>query len=268
MPRPRLPWFKVWVGVTRDAKIVTLSDRLFRVWVELLDAASEQKIRGRFDSYAAAAAIVRRKPAEVRQVAAAGLLDEFQDGIWLHDWQDWQRWRPEDSHPNDLGITHESLRNGTGTTHESRSKIEAPRVERAKKRDVDVDVEGDEERKEVRDTYVGGTALENRAPPTKSSSPTHPGNPRVAETIDAFRALRIDVSMSARDMSAIKHSDAPPQLIAEVYDAVARRVYGDDFMRKRLSVHEAVDWVNGYREQKLQDAWESGDDGPLMAKDG
>jgi hypothetical protein len=152
MPRPRLPWFKIWCGATRDSKIVTLSDRLFRVWVELLDAASEQKIRGRFDSYAAAAAIVRRKPAEVRQVAAAGLMDESQDGIWMHDWQDWQRWRPEDSLTNNTGMTHESLPNDPGLTTESLaidSRITTDKhtidtAPRAKKREGDIDVDVEE----------------------------------------------------------------------------------------------------------------------------
>lgn len=147
MPKPRLQWFKVWVGATRHEKIVTLDDRSFRAWVELLDAASEQPIRGRFTSCAAAAAIIRRPPALVRRLAQARLLDERDDGLWLHDWSEWQRWQADEHTPNGSGITHESLTNGvaipnesppeshtngTGITHESHAIDTPPRVERAK----------------------------------------------------------------------------------------------------------------------------------------
>jgi hypothetical protein len=52
--------------------------------------------------------------------------------------------------------------------------------------------------------------------------------------------------MTARDYAAIKHSTAAPGVIAEVYLAVAGNEWGDDFQRKRLSVHEACDWVPAY----------------------
>jgi hypothetical protein len=237
---------------------VQLSDRTFRVWQELLDAANEQKIRGRFDSYSAAAAIIRRKPAEVRLVAAAGLLDESADGVWLHDWKDWQRWKPEDegltndepTSPEDPDydspITHESHRNGSGITHEKHRKTRS--LARARE---DVDVEGDVDVERERDTRSSPSLRSGAAASEKR------GNPRVQAVIEAFRALSGDVYLTPRDHAAIKRSDVPPELIAQTYDAVARGAWGDDFMRKRLSVHEAIEWANAYQ------ARETGDDGPF-----
>ena len=145
MPRQRLPWFKIWVGATRHEKVVTLDDRSFRAWIELLDAASEQPVRGRFTSCAAAAAIIRRPPALLKRLIEARLIDEREDGIWLHDWADWQRWKPEDEPSNNTGITQESPGNNTGITQESGTNKKPPRVERAKKRDVDVEGEGEKD---------------------------------------------------------------------------------------------------------------------------
>jgi hypothetical protein len=145
MPKPRLSWFKVWVGATRHEKVATLDDRTFRIWVELLDAASQQQVRGRFPSYAAAAAVVRRPVASIRRLAQARLLDDREDGVWLHDWPDWQRWHPDDSPTNDTGITPESHANDSPSTQEShtidtRGGVSARRG-RGRVKDVDVEEE-------------------------------------------------------------------------------------------------------------------------------
>lgn len=171
MPKQRLPWFKVWVGATRHEKVVTLDDRTFRAWVELLDAASEQQVRGRFTSSKAAAAIIRRPVALVKRLTDAHLLDERDDGLWLHDWSDWQRWRPDDEHGNDTGLTYESHRNSNGNTPDPPPNDTPPRVERAKteKREEDVDVDGD------KDEY----------PPGATHQPPK-GRRRTTEIDDAF----------------------------------------------------------------------------------
>lgn len=158
MPAKRLPWFKLWVGATRHEKVATLPDSAFRTWVELLDAASQQTPRGRFLSIHAAAAVVRRPARTVASLVRAGLLDERQDGVWMHDWTDWQRWRPEDDangtesppHPPPINTrtTHEQHRNVNGTPPEELANVEAPRASNAKteKRDGDGDVDGEERR--------------------------------------------------------------------------------------------------------------------------
>jgi hypothetical protein len=145
MPAKRLPWFKVWVGATRHEKVATLSDTDFRTWVELLDAGAQQSVRGHFDSAATAAAVVRRPLASVKRLIAARLLDDQPDGVWLHDWPDWQRWSPEDD-AIDSRTTPERLTNNTRTTHEQHANVNGTTrdrpsrgAERAKTKDVDVE---------------------------------------------------------------------------------------------------------------------------------
>lgn len=126
MPAKRIPWFKVWIGATAHGKVRQLDDGAFRTWVELLDAAAQQPQRGRFDSRREAAAITRRPTKHIEALLRAGLMDERDDGLWMHDWDDWQRWRQEDSndsptttdhppngHSNDSRTTTEPLLNGS-----------------------------------------------------------------------------------------------------------------------------------------------------------
>lgn len=131
MPRPRLPWFKFWVAATRHEKVAPLSDRAFRTWVELLDAGSQQPTRGHFKSIPAAAAVVRRPLRMIQTLVEAGLLDERPDGVWLHDWREWQRWAPEpgaESLANHTDKTPESLANGSGKVPESLTNHTRARV--------------------------------------------------------------------------------------------------------------------------------------------
>jgi hypothetical protein len=76
---------------------------------------------------------------------------------------------------------------------------------------------------------------------------TH-GNPRVQSVVDCFRAATgaPEPHLNDRDCAAIKHSTAPPHLIAETFLAVKEGEWGDDFQKRRLSIHEACDWVNAY----------------------
>lgn len=96
MPAKRLPWFKLWIGCTAHGKVRQLDDGTFRTWVELLDAASQQPTRGRFASEAEAVAITRRPVKHIRTLVAAGLMDATEDGLWLHDWSEWQEVYPSD----------------------------------------------------------------------------------------------------------------------------------------------------------------------------
>lgn len=93
--------------------------------------------------------------------------------------------------------------------------------------------------------------------PNRTGPETAPGEPaarvnRNGGVIDAIRAQGIEPTLTPRDHGAIKSTSATPALIAEVYGAVYRGEYGDDFMRKRLSVHEAIEWINGYEAWKAQ----------------
>lgn len=117
MPAKRIPWFKIWIGATAHGKVRQLEDGVFRTWVELLDAAAQQPVRGRFASRAEAAAVLRRPVKHMAVLIEAGLIDEDPDKhLVMHDWDDWQRWRQEDS--NDAPPTPEGPTNNTRTTTE------------------------------------------------------------------------------------------------------------------------------------------------------
>jgi hypothetical protein len=235
MPRPRLPWFKVWVGATRHNKLVSLTDREFRVWVELLDSASVQKTRGRFDSVGAAAKILRRRASEVRSVLNAGLMDVTDDGVWMHDWKDWQRWRPEDDqHTNDSDIPpeelandspfpHESHRNGTGKTQIKHRKT--PPLARAGE-DVDVDVDVDRE-EDVETTTTAAT------PRFSDSDRERIG--QVREVLDPF-AISSDPKVWRTVLDDFGHLDLRTEALKQA-DWLRRN------RKKTCSVARYVEWL-------------------------
>jgi len=252
MPAPRLPWFKVWLGATSNSKTAPLTDAVFRTWVELLDAAAQQQWRGRFKDQRSAAAIVRRPAVHVATLVSEGLIDEDADDkhLTMHDWDEWQRWRKEEDYlpPNDNGTpggsTPERLANGraidTGTTRESPADehTSSTRVEeRLKTRDG-------KRREEREKEGQRGDARGEILRPVGAAR----GSPRVKSVIDCFRSMtgEPEPAFNGRDFAAIKHSTAPPHLIAETYLAVKEGEWGDDFQKRRLSVHEACDWVNAY----------------------
>ena len=149
MPAKRLDWFRVWIDATTHEKVRQLDDATFRTWVELLDAAAKQPRRGRFVSRASAASIIRRPVKHVATLIAATLIDESDEGLTMHDWDEWQRWRPQDTiddatppdrppngYPNNSRTTTEHHANG----HSLRVPARAPASgDTETERDTDVD---------------------------------------------------------------------------------------------------------------------------------
>lgn len=86
----------------------------------------------------------------------------------------------------------------------------------------------------------------NNAPNGAAHKPVPKPN-RSAEVIDALRAVGIEPTMTARDHAALKTSTAKPELVAEVYQAVFSGKYGDAYMQRHLTVHDAIGWIDGYR---------------------
>ena len=268
MPAQQLPWFRFWKGATQHDKTRQLGDAEFRTWVELLDLASQQKWRGRFSSQKAAVALVRRPAKHVKTLIEVGLIDEdaTDKHLTMHDWDDWKRWRKEDT--NDSGTTHEGPpdhpTNGLaidypttkGTTpeglHEQHtpSSREEERVKNTDLREESLDVETEDEEK--RDERLKGAA-------SRKTRSAPRGNPRVQAVIEAFRELNVEPMMGPRDYAAIKASNVPPALVVEVFLAVSQKLYGDDFMRKQLSVHNAIDWAGGYVQECLESAIQCGE---------
>jgi hypothetical protein len=70
----------------RHPKIQTLSAVSFQWWFAIVCYASEYGTGGR----AAPALLALRVPSATRSaLVAAGLLDEDVDGLWIHDWQEY-----------------------------------------------------------------------------------------------------------------------------------------------------------------------------------
>lgn len=224
MPAKRLPWFRFWIDATAHGKVRQLDDATFRTWVELLDAAAKQPKRGRFESRKEAVSVLRRPAKHIAALIAATLIDETPEGLVMHDWDEWQRWRQEDT--NDDGSTLDQLANDSGTTRNGHANVLPLRVS----------AEGDTET----DTEAPNGAARAGVPKPNRSS----------QVIDAIRALGQEPNLTARDHAALKASAAKPELVAEVYCAVFRGDYGDPYMQRHLSVREAIGWIDGYRSWK------------------
>lgn len=235
MPNKRLGWYKVWVGTSRHAKIVGLSDRSFRVWHELLDAASEQKVRGHFDSIEIAARVIHRKVAEVQPLIRAGLVDSADGGVWLHDWNDWQRWRPEDAangdgfppdhppndtrstrdrHTNNNGSTTDQHTNANGITHENPSRG----AERAKT----------ETEREIETKPPQSPTGEGRQAMPKPKHERVPISEEDIEDLVGKYAERYGTRQAVRDEieSALNHTAR--------YRAISEKLYVNTWLRREL----------------------------------
>lgn len=91
MPARRLPWFKLWPEAMRHEKITLLSDGVFRTWLVVLAAGSEQSVRWRFASVKHAVSVTGRPSRHIRELIRARLVDELETGeLWVHDWRQWQ----------------------------------------------------------------------------------------------------------------------------------------------------------------------------------
>lgn len=90
MAARRLPWIKLWLESLDHEKVALLSDAQFRTWVRVLCKGSEQPTRWRFASAQHAAAVAGRPLQQVKQLIAARLLDQREDGVWVHDYKHWQ----------------------------------------------------------------------------------------------------------------------------------------------------------------------------------
>lgn len=248
MPNKRILWFKMWIGSTRHEKVAQLDDRTFRAWVELLDGAAQQTVRGRYASVRAAAAVIRRPVGVINRLVAVGLIDERDDGIWMHDWQDWQRWRPEDASNDDPSPTdHPPINTRSpgdqhtmtnGTTHEYPSRA----AERAKRGDGRVET-GDGER----DTPPppSGAPPQLRVVGEPIPKPTPRPTP-VGTLLDKIKSLDCDLEVYGDQGFTGRKLKENPQvdldLVAEAY--VSYR-HGEWPGSKMLRESGALAWVIG-----------------------
>lgn len=251
MPAKRLPWVKLWPELMEREKVRRLTDGQYRTWTYCLLAASQLPTRWRFESFEHAAYVTRRPMKEIKALAAAHFLDERSDGVWVHDATEYQDVYPSDygtgEDPNkpprvrhgpahDNGNLREDSANTPPTLREHSSNGAATVLESSLETEMEIETEKRDERK-------------RRNPP----SPPGGNGSKSAAVIDAFRELGLDPILQPRDHAEIRRSNATPELIAEVYHAVATRQYPDDkkrqdWMLSNLSVHAAIGWINGYLE--------------------
>ena len=244
-----MAWLEIHQSLPTHRKTLALADalgiepvhavgHLTCLWLWTLDNAPEGALMD-VSSRTIARAAQWRKDADafVAALVDAGFLDADH---YVHDWEDY-----------------------AGRIVERRRKdAERKRLERGHEPDVPppsngqpADIHGTSDASRARRTQPNRTQPDRTVPKrTGAGGPHAPvgapprGSPRVKSVIDCFRAMtgEPEPAFNGRDFAAIKHSTAPPHLIAETYLAVAAGDWGDDFQKRRLSVHEACDWVNAY----------------------
>lgn len=250
MSAPRLPWIKFWPELFDHEKFASLSDAEAWTWVVVWGKASLQAKRWRFASIEHAHKVTGRPMKHLRRLVELHLIDEGTDGVHIHNAPKWQ-----DKHPSDYSVKPPpSLRESSVN---AASSVPRARVEGEGDREGDREIEEDV-------TPPGGQSLLSERPTSANGNGHLSKNlPKGSAAVkEAFKLAGLEaVVFEPRDHHAIKHSNAEPALIAEVYVAVARREYGDDFMRKQLSVHAAIGWINGYVKHKSHA--ENSDQDPL-----
>lgn len=87
-----------------------------------------------------------------------------------------------------------------------------------------------------------GKRKEKRGAPAQPSKNT--------QVIDLLRAAGQRPTLRIQDHTAIKASDLTPEQITEVYLAIVQTPFGDDFMRRSLTVQSAIQRWDGYCAQK------------------
>jgi hypothetical protein len=94
------------------------------------------------------------------------------------------------------------------------------------------------------------------APVTTTTSPSPPSSPtrpnKSGELIDLLRAAGVAHDLNPKDHAALKRSALSAAQVAEVYCAIARHEFGDDWLCKRLSVTRAIETWPGYANEKTR----------------
>jgi hypothetical protein len=134
MPNKPVPWLKLWPELVDHEKFAQLTDSESWTWVKLLAKSGQQPTRGRFRDVNHAVVATGRPKKHVERLIEVRLLDQRADGLWMHDWEKWQRWRPEDgvnsdgSPPDQPPNGHPSTRDehamNNGSTHLRDKRIE------------------------------------------------------------------------------------------------------------------------------------------------
>jgi len=218
MPAKRLPWFKLWPESFDHEKIATLGDPEFRTWVMLIGKASCQPTRWRFASITHASKVCGRSEEQISNVIAARLLDERSDGLWIHDWEQWQ-----ERYPSEFEDSRERSGNAPPTLTEdsanaaptlpptlprARAKTGEGRREKGDGRKETEDVDEAEAREEIHEEMP---VLRSPTAKTKRKQPTIAFADDEQEVINAFCSDLAEYAF-----------DQPPQFWRKVLGAYGR----------------------------------------------
>jgi hypothetical protein len=86
----------------------------------------------------------------------------------------------------------------------------------------------------------------------EDTAPTEPAPTRSGVLLDLLKASDIAVTMRPQDHRALKESGADPEVVAEAYAAIFRGEWGDEFMRRSLSVQFVIGRLAGYASWKRE----------------
>src|SRR3990167_8637422 len=107
MPRPAKPWFRYYSEALESRKVQSLPPALFKHWVNLLSLANVGKPRGHLPTLEDIAFALRLKApatqAVIDDLIERRFLDLKPDGLWAHDWPDWQKDRDVNPEQRDIG---------------------------------------------------------------------------------------------------------------------------------------------------------------------
>lgn len=85
-------WFRFYADALRNPKVATLSDREFRLWVQLLSAASENE--GRLPPAAELKHVLNTRLdhllSGLKRLITVGLIDSLEQGYEPHNWEKFQ----------------------------------------------------------------------------------------------------------------------------------------------------------------------------------
>lgn len=85
-------WFRFYAEAMRNPKVAKLSDKQFRLWVQLLSVASEND--GKIPAVDDLKVVLNRRLDHlltgVKELLSAGLIDSLEYGYEPHNWSKWQ----------------------------------------------------------------------------------------------------------------------------------------------------------------------------------
>ena len=102
-------------------------------------------------------------------------------------------------------------------------------------------------RDDVRSTALVTTITSPSPPAPPTRAPNKSG-----ELIDLLREAGVAHDLTPKDHAALKRSGLSAAQVAEVYCAIARHEFGDDWLCKRLSVTKAIETWPGYANEQAR----------------